>query len=151
MCIRDRYKIPRSLHSVITECKICKVSCIRLLRFYNMFWKRQQVSQDWLIALLVSIFKEGQRIHCSNYRRICLIDTVYTIYSYARIINHRLHTISDYLILEEQNGFRKSRSCTDNGFIITHLIEKRREFNKETHLAFIDFHKALARVDRKLL
>jgi len=57
----------------------------------------------------------------------------------SRIINRRLKSIAEALIGEEQNGFRKGRSTTDNMFIVQQVLEKRREYNLPTHLAFIDF------------
>jgi len=35
---------------------------------------------------------------------------------------------------ETQHGFRKGRSCKDPTFCLKLLIEKRREYNMETHL-----------------
>ena len=61
----------------------------------------------------------------------------------------RLQTISEHLILEEQNGFRKSRSCTGDAFIMTRIIQKHCEFTKETHVAFVGVEKAFGRVDRR--
>ena len=52
---------------------------------------------------------------------------------------------------EEQNGFRESRSCADGYFNLKLLIEKRKESNKETHLAFIDSDETFDRVDRQKL
>ncbi|KAJ4428526.1 hypothetical protein ANN_24570 [Periplaneta americana] len=51
--------------------------------------------------------------------------------------------------IEEQNSFRKGRSCCDGYFTMQILIEKHREFNIETHLAFIDFRKAFDKVNRR--
>lgn len=59
--------------------------------------------------------------------------------------------IAENLMLEEQSGFRKGRSCADNTFVIKQIIEKHRESNKETHMAFIDLEKAFDRVDRHVL
>jgi hypothetical protein len=39
--------------------------------------------------------------------------------------------------------------CIDNEFAIKQTIEKRREFNLETHMAFLDVEKAFDRVNRK--
>lgn len=89
----------------------------------------------------MSIFKKGARNCCDN--------VGYKIYS--KIINERLKTISDALLIEEQSGFRTGRSCIDNVFVIKQLFEKRREFNLETHVAFIDFEKAFDRINRTLL
>jgi hypothetical protein len=53
---------------------------------------------------------------------------------------------------EDQNGFQRDRSCCDSYFTLKILIEKHRQFNIETHLAFIDFVKAFDKVIwRKLL
>ena len=48
-----------------------------------------------------------------------------------------ISTIADVIISKEQAGFRKGRSCTDNVFVLKQPIEKRREFNLETHIVFI--------------
>jgi hypothetical protein len=50
-----------------------------------------------------------------------------------------------------QNEFRIGRSCIDNIFIIKQTTEKRREFNLETHMAFLDLEEAFYRVNRKKL
>jgi hypothetical protein len=52
---------------------------------------------------------------------------------------------------ETQNGFRKGRSCTDPTFCLKLLIEKRKEFNLETHLLFIDYEKASDNIQRQIL
>ena len=44
--------------------------------------------------------------------------------------------------MEEQAGFRAGRSCIDNTFRITQLIEKKKATNRELHLLFIDLKKA---------
>jgi len=51
------------------------------------------------------------------------------------------------VLLEEKNGFRIGRLCIDNVFIIKQIVEKRREFNLETHMAFLDLEIAFDRVD----
>jgi hypothetical protein len=55
------------------------------------------------------------------------------------------------LISEEQNGFRKGRSCTDSIFVIQQLVEKHREYNLETQLVFADLRKAFDSVIRNKL
>jgi len=51
------------------------------------------------------------------------------------------------ILLEEQNRFRIGGSCIDNEFTIKQTIEKRREFNLETHIAFLDLEEAFDRVN----
>jgi hypothetical protein len=52
------------------------------------------------------------------------------------------------ILLENQSGFRRGRSCIDNVFALNQIIEKRREFNLETHIAFTDLEKALDRIHK---
>ena len=44
--------------------------------------------------------------------------------------------------MEEQSGFRAGRSCIDNIFCLTQMIEKRKVPNRELRLLFIDLTKA---------
>ena len=118
----------------------------RLLHILNMCWRSKQIPKEWETAKVISIFKKGQRNECRNYRGISLLNVMYKIY--ARIITSRLKVITETHISEEQNGFRKGRACIDNVFTIKQIIEKRREFNLETHMAFIDLQKAFDKVNR---
>ena len=60
----------------------------------------------------------------------------------------KLQDFSEVFMKEPQNEFRKGRSCTDSTFCLKLLIEKRREFNVETHLLFIDHEKAFDNIGR---
>ena len=63
----------------------------------------------------------------------------------------KLQKYSEVFITETQHGFRKGRSCTDPIFCLKLLSEKRREFNLETHLLFIDYEKAFDNIKRHIL
>ena len=63
----------------------------------------------------------------------------------------KLQNHSEAFMMETQNGFRKERSCTDPTFCLKLLIEKRREFNLETHLLFIDYEKAFDNIQIQIL
>jgi len=122
---------------------------LRILHLINQCWLESKIPATWQTAQIISLFKKGDRNNCENYRGISLLNAIYKIYS--RVINNRLKSITEAIIGEEQHGFRKGRSTNDNVFIIKQIIEKRREFNLETHIAFIDFEKAFDRVDRNKL
>ena len=61
---------------------------------------------------------------------------------YAKIITQCFEIISETILLEEQNRIRTGRSCIHTVFTIKQITEKRREFNLETHMAFLDLEKA---------
>ena len=92
-----------------------------------MCWTKLEIPKDWNVAKVVSLFKKGKRNNPENYGGISLLNTVYKIYS--RIINTRLQTISDTILLEEEAGFRKGRSCIDDVFTLKQIIQKPKEFN----------------------
>ena len=68
-----------------------------------------------------------------------MLNAAYKIYS--GVINNKLKILTEYLLLEEQSGFIKDKSCSDNIFTLWQIIEKWREFNIPTYLTFIDFQK----------
>jgi hypothetical protein len=69
----------------------------------------------------------------------------------AKIITKRFKTVSETTLLDEQNSIRIGTSCIDNAFIIKQAIEKRREFNLETHMAFLDLGNTFDGVNRNQL
>ena len=86
-----------------------------------------------------------------NYRGISLLSCASKLYS--RVINNRLTAycnISDILV-NEQNGFRKDRSCLDHIFSLSSIIKNRLLNNKPTFSCFIDISKAFDWVNRDLL
>jgi len=93
--------------------------------------------------------QKGERNNPDNYRGISLLNIGYKIYS--KIIANKLTVIAEILLLEEQNGFRKGKSCMDCIFSASQIIEKRKKFNIPTYIAFIDFKKAFDSVDRDKL
>jgi sorting nexin-29 len=96
---------------------------LRFPHVINECWKKCDMPSAWHTAKVISLFKKkGERTNCENYREISLLNSAYKVYS--RIINQQLKTITDILLEEEQAGFRKGRSCTDNNFVIKQLIEK---------------------------
>lgn len=121
----------------------------RYLHLINMCWQKKKIPEDWKKAKIISIFKKGIRSKCTNYRGISLLNAGYKIY--AKILNNRLKIITDSLLLEDQCGFRKGRSCSDNIFVLKQILEKRKEFNYRTCLAFVDYEKAFDRINRNKL
>ncbi len=118
----------------------------KLLDLFNNYWTQNIIPTEWKTALVIPIFKKGLRTICENYRGISLLNTTYKVY--AKIINNKLKKIMEAISLEEQTGFRKGRSCSDNMFVLKLLIEKRREFNLQTYMFSIDYVKAFDNVLR---
>ena len=86
-----------------------------------------------------------------NYRGVSLLPTVSKLFS--GILNNRLVAFldSENLIVDEQNGFRKSRACIDHIFVLTTIIRNRKAQGLSTFAAFVDMKKAFDWVNRDLL
>ena len=55
------------------------------------------------------------------------------------------------IIGAEQNGFRSSRTCSDNIFILNSVLEMNKNKKLLSHIMFIDLQEAYDRVDRDIL
>jgi len=121
----------------------------RLLEIINKCWKERSIPEEWGQARVKSLFKKGKRDKSSNYGGISLLNSGYNID--GKIFTQRFKTVLEAILLEEQNGFKIGRSCIDNVFTIKQTTEKRREFNLQTRIAFLDLEKAFDRVKRKQL
>jgi hypothetical protein len=75
--------------------------------------------------------QKSKRDDCSNYRDIRLLNSGYKIY--AKIITQRFKTVSEAILLEEQNGFRRGRSCIDNVFTVKQKQKKKRIQLRNAH------------------
>ena len=86
-----------------------------------------------------------------SYRGISLASAVYKVY--CRIINTRLNdwVERNNVIVDEQNGFRKNRSTTDQISSLVDIIETRKKCKLPTFAAFIDFRKAYDTINRDKL
>ena len=53
-----------------------------------------------------------------------------------------LYLETNEILVEEQNGFRKLRSCLDHIYVLTTIIRNRMQQKLSTYCCFIDFEKA---------
>lgn len=40
----------------------------------DKLWKEEKLPEDWLMGLMIPIFKKGARVECKNYQGICLLN-----------------------------------------------------------------------------
>ncbi|XP_076059549.1 uncharacterized protein LOC143036186 [Oratosquilla oratoria] len=74
-------------------------------------WEEKQAPSDWKDALLITIFKKGDRRECGNYRGISLLSIAGKVL--ARILLNRLQNVAEVILPESQCGFRPSRGTID--------------------------------------
>lgn len=120
-----------------------------LHRLMDKIWKTGTIPDDLRDALIVSIFKKGDRAQCDNYRGISLLSTAGKIL--ARILSNRLKPLAEATLPETQCGFRPNRGTTDMIFCARQMQEKSREQGQPLYMAFIDLVKAFDSVNREAL
>ena len=93
--------------------------------------------------------KKGNAKECSNYRTIALIS--HTSKVMLKILQARLQQYVNCELPVVQAGFRKGRGTRDQVANICWIIEKTREFQKNTYFCFIGYAKAFDCVDHNKL
>ncbi|XP_076046084.1 uncharacterized protein LOC143028190 [Oratosquilla oratoria] len=118
-------------------------------RLHNLIlkiWTVQQVPKDLKDAVIITLFKKGDRKLCGNYRGISLLSIAGKIF--ARILLSRLQEMAERILPESQCGFRASRGTTDMIFCARQLQEKSREQQNPLFIFFYDMERAFNRVPR---
>ena len=85
----------------------------RLLAFYSKILSGVTIPEDFHTAIVIPIFKKGDRNDPGNYSGISLVNAAYKIL--AKMLVRRIESHAKPIILECQNGFQKGRSCIDRG------------------------------------
>ena len=113
-------------------------------------WEKGSVPQEWIDAVLVSLYKSGGQDICGNFRGISLLSVIAKVL--ARVQLDRLNThIVPNVVSESQCGFRPNRGTTDMVFSLRQLQEKCIEQNLNLYHCFIDLSKAFDTVNREAL
>ena len=116
---------------------------------YSDIWKNEVMPQDWNIGNLIKLPKKGNLKEYKNYRGITLLSVDAKVIN--RILFTRLLKAVDEQLREQQAGFRKDRSCTDQIAALRIIIEQSLEWNTSLFLNFVDFEKAFDSLDREVL
>ncbi len=124
-----------------------------LVSLFNKIFVTHLIPCIWRKAILRPIPKSSTidpRLPL-QYRGIALLSTVYKLY--ASVLNNRLVTYLDKenIYAEEQNGFRKKRSCTDHVYTLSTILRNRIAQRQSTFIAYLDAEKAFDRIDRDLM
>ena len=127
-------------------------TCIDLLfKIVSYAFANGKVPSEWSKGIIKPLPKGDDTRNPLNYRPITIISIPCKIY--ANILNKRLllWLEENGLIADEQNGFRKNRSCQDHVYALYSLIHNRKLRKKETYTCFVDCRKAFDTVNRDCL
>ena len=120
-----------------------------LYELFGKIWETNEIPDDWKEGCLIKLPKKGDLKECKNWRGIMLLSTAGKVLN--RVILERLKEEVDKRLREEQAGFRKDRSCTDQIATLRIILEQSLEWNSPVYTTFVDYEKAFDSVDREVL
>ena len=120
-----------------------------LHELFGKIWERDEIPDDWKEGYLVKLPKKGGLKECENWRGVMLLSTAGKVPN--RIILERLKAELDKRLRDEQAGFWKERSCTDQIATLRIIVKQSLEWNTPVYAIFVDYEKAFDSVDREVL
>ena len=137
----------------ITNELLKKDEIVKILqKLYNLCLKHQIIPDEWQKMLIHPIPKEnGFLADPLKYRGLALQCCTYKILSHVMNVRLIEYLESGDVLMDEQNGFRKQRSCLHHIYSSTSMIRTRLSKKLSLFSTFIDFKKAFDVTDRQLL
>jgi exonuclease III len=113
-----------------------------LAAIFNICYARKVVPNQWNEALIVPVFKKGDKLKAKSYRPIALSCTARRIYEklIAQSLDHNL--LSPF-----QGGFRPKRNVFHQIWTLDLMLKK----NKKLHTCLMDLEAAYDTVNRDIL
>jgi len=107
---------------------------------FNLILETGEIPSTFKKALIVVLYKKGDRSECKNYRPISLLSHVYKLF--MTIVGNRITDDLYSCIPKSQAAYQPGRGTIEQIFALSQLIEKSIEYNKPLYMIFIDFTKA---------
>lgn len=124
-----------------------------LLDLFNNMIKEKWIPNQWNRSRISLIFKgKGKnRKDISSYRPVAIVSVMSKVL--GAIVSNRLKIWAEEnrKLGEEQSGFRKGRSTSDNAFVLQEILDDGRQKGKPTYMAFLDIEKAFDKISRSKL
>ncbi|UYV72418.1 hypothetical protein LAZ67_9003041 [Cordylochernes scorpioides] len=124
----------------------------KLKNLFNKIMSTEKYPQLWTNSIVHPIYKSGDKNNPTNYRGIALCSNISKLLT--TILRNRLNNWIEKreIILENQAGFRKNRSCTDHILLLNSLIQlSLRRKRGKLYVFFVDLTKAFDTVRHDLL
>ena len=107
---------------------------------FNRILETGDIPSTFKKALIVVLYKKGDRAECKNYRPISLLSHIYKLF--MTIIGNRITDDLYSCLPKSQAAYQPGRGTIEQIFALSQMVEKSIEFNKPLYMVFIDFTKA---------
>ncbi|KAF1326947.1 reverse transcriptase, partial [Globisporangium splendens] len=110
---------------------------------FNACWTFQSVPRLWKVGYVRLIYKrKGERGNPSNWRPICLQQTVYKLYAGVLAVRFQRWMDANARFTFSQKGFRSFNGCNEHNFVATSLYEQARRTRKKLFVVWYDLRNA---------
>ena len=141
--------VQRRAHEIGLFGRVAHKMIEELTKLLNNCWQKESVPEDWQKGIIIKIPKKGNLNDCNNWRGITLLSVPGKIF--CLVLLQRLRDAIEKMLREEQAGFRRGRSCSEQIFTLRNIIEQSTELQQPVFINFIDFKKAFDSVHRDTL
>ncbi|VDO78404.1 unnamed protein product [Schistosoma mattheei] len=125
------------------------VSARTLHILFSKILEEEKVPTNWKEGRLIKIPMHGDLSKRGNYRGITLLSTPGNVFN--RVLLNRMKDFIDARFRDQQAGFCKDRSCTDQIVRLRIIVEQSAEWNSSLYIDFIDYERAFDSMDRTRL
>jgi hypothetical protein len=84
----------------------------RIHHLIKLIWIQHKMLEEWSMGIIQLIYKKGDKLECSNYRAITLLNVTYKIL--LGILYNRLTEYAGEILAEYQCGYRVNCSTADH-------------------------------------
>jgi sorting nexin-29 len=78
---------------------------IRIYQLIKGVWETEQMPQEWSTAIICPLYKKGNKLECSNYRGISLLNVTYKILT--NLLARYIEPYVEEVLIDYQCCFRK--------------------------------------------
>ncbi|XP_065645709.1 uncharacterized protein LOC136076163 [Hydra vulgaris] len=125
---------------VLKECKSTLAKTSSLM--FNKSFETSKLPKLWSCANIIPLFKNGNKLHPSNYRPVSLTSVVCKVM--GRIIKNKMmkYLVDNKLINKNQHEFVNNKSCVTNLLKSLDFITNSIDNGWDVIVLFLDFAKA---------
>ncbi|VDI35540.1 Hypothetical predicted protein [Mytilus galloprovincialis] len=120
-----------------------------ILKLFQLILDTSLIPSIWRKSVICPILKDpsSDARMPMNYRGVSLLSCISKLYS--AFMNKRItfYLENEDILADEQNGFRKDRSCEDHIYTLNSIVRN----NKSLFVAFIDLRKCFDFIDRDMM
>jgi hypothetical protein len=124
-----------------------------MLLLFNQCFSSGIIPLQWKQGIMNPILKsrDSDPRDPNNYRCITLTCATYKMYCHIFLMRLQAWCDENDIVSDEQNGFRKDRSCAYQLLTLTNTVLTRKHGGNSVFACYVDFSNAYDRINRELL